>query len=279
MSDVYELLARAGILFDPFHAYVTCTPAPDIANLGKARVKLFGTDGDTVTIATPETAWDKNHMPNPNTGRWYRVLTLPSPCTIGVQVGDIVCCNLSFRSHLMSIGGLNHALFSEQFVVSRLIKDDRMKTLDHHPLGKHVLTRRNDQKHLKIIRAAQASGAILVPETTLKWGQKTSEVMAMDPREQAQREADYQEKPPERENDGVRVHFEEVIAVTDDSRCKPGDMVAFKRLAATVVEFMGVTLHAVPYTAQVGRVPAECFADEYKLSPSDFQLRDQALAS
>lgn len=279
MSPVHELLAGAGLLFEPFHAYVTCTPAPDIANLGKARLQLFGTGGDAVAIATPETAWDKNHLPNPNTGRWYRVLTLPSPCTLGVQVGDIVCCNLSFRSHLMTVGGLKHALFSEQFVVSRLMKDDRLKTLDHHPLGKHVLTRRNDDKHLKIIRAAESKGAILIPETTLKWGQKTSEAMALDPKEEAQREADYQEKPPERENDGVRVHFEECIAVTDDSRCQPGDMVAFKRLAATVVEFMGVTLHAVPYTAQVGRVPARCFEAGYTLSPSDFELRDQKLAS
>ncbi len=275
MIPIHETLAGAGLLFEPFHAYVTCTPAPDIANLGRARLKLFGGSGEEVAIATPENAWDKNRLPNPNVGRWYRVLTVPDPCTIGVQVGDIVCCNLSFRSHLLCIGGLNHALFSEQFVVSRLMKDDRLKTLDHHPLGKHVLTRRNDDKHLKIIRAAESAGAILIPETTLKWGQKTSEAMALDPAEEARREADYQEKPPERENDGVRVHFEEVLSVTDGSRCQPGDMVAFKRLAATTIDFMGITLHAVPYTAQVGRVPARCFDEGYTLSPADFQLRDQ----
>jgi hypothetical protein len=263
------------IEFEPFHAYYTCKPAPDIADLGKQRVHLVGGNGDAVSIATPGTAWDKNHNPHPNQGRWYRVLTVPEPNRLELSVGDIVCCRLGMRSHLVEIGpnpdepskALGHAFFSEQFVVSRMIKDDAAKALDHHPLGAHVLTRRCDEKNKRILNL----GALAAPESLLGMGQKTSEPVRLDPQEEAQRAAQYRDTPPERENDGVRVRFEEVIAVGPGARVEPGDMLAYKPLAATQIDFMGVTVNAVPYAAQLGRVPARCFEPDHALSVADLQ--------
>jgi len=243
--------------FEPLHAYYACAEDPEAADAGKARILLGGTL--QTAVATPATAWLKNHLPAPNKGRWYRVVALPEPNPLGLERGDTVCCNLTMRSHCIDVAGDGHALFDEKFVVSRMTFQRQ-----HIPLGRHVLTRRNDEKHLEILRKKGESGVVLRPESTLNWGQKTSEPVALDPQEQEQRE---RQQMPERENDGVRVLFQEVVAVPEPNpdlpaqlaRIQIGDMVGFKRLAATEVDFMGSTVHAVPLTAMVERVPASEF--------------------
>lgn len=236
---------------------LSLTPAPDIHQYGALNIVIAGQETQAVERVV---SYMKSKNP-PNTGRWYRVQRLGDGYAGPLRPGNAVLANLTMRHHVLDVFGAKHSLYSADKIALRLKANMEAKTMTFEPLEGWVVTMPNDEKHTAILRRDPRAG-IIMPNSALNLGQRTDEV-AEDPNDP---------DAPEREHDGVRAMFGEVMAVPEGSKFEVGDMLSFKGIAAVEFTFLGQTFHAVPcagnHNAVLGRVRRSWFEAEFPYDAS-----------
>ena len=243
--------------YDPDGKLLSLAPAPDIHQHGALRIRM----GRRMQQAVERpVSYLKSQCP-PNTGRWYRVQRIGDGYRGPLRIGNAVLANLTMRHHVLDVMGAKHSLYSADKIAVRLRANQETKTMTFEPLEGWVVTMPNDEKHARILRR-DPKAHIILPGVALAKGQRTSEVVTdkNDP------------DAPEREHDGVRAMFEEVVAAPEGCKFEPGDMLNFKHIAAVEFTFMGQTFHAVPcsetHTAVLGCVRKRWFEGEAAEAPA-----------
>lgn len=231
--------------FTPFERWVTLREAPDLHQ-------------DTETIIRSVSY--SRRTSEPNTGRWYRVVEVAADLPPYFGPGTPVMCNLSMLSDNLTIGDEDVALMPFSQCAGIRIGTETMAHLGTRhpviPIGDFVLCVDNDEKH-KTILGLKTS--LHTPLSTLGRGQRTDE----------QYEDSGDVKNINRENDGVRMMFSEVIEVGPEvpasRNLQKGDMVAFRAgLCGIKFDLFGISYRLVRCSERnseiVGKVPASEFS-------------------
>lgn len=247
--------------FTPFERWVTLTEAPDLHQDTAAKVMV----GGEVKLATWKPVSYSRRTSEPNSGRWYRVVEVAEGLPPYFGPGTPVVCNLSMLSDNLSIGSETVALMPFSQCAGIRIGTETMAHLGTRhpviPIGDYVLCVDNDEKHRAILNLPATT--LHLPLSTLGRGQRTDE-------QYENHRDEFGETPnPNRENDGVRMMFSEVIEVGPEvpqaRNLQKGDMVAF-RANVTGIKFdlYGVSYRLVRCSERnsevVGKVPAGEFA-------------------
>lgn len=242
--------------FTPFERWVTLREAPDLHQDTEAKVTVGGKE----LVAVQKAVSYSRRTSEPNTGRWYRVIEVAEDLPPYFGPGTPVVCNLSMLSDNLTIGDEDVALMPFSQCAGIRIGTETMAHLGTRhpviPIGDYVLCVDNDEKH-KAILGLKTS--LHTPLSTLARGQRTDE-------QYENHKDEFGETPnPNRENDGVRMMFSEVVEVGPDvpanRKLQKGDMVAFRAQCSGIkFDLFGVSYRLVRCSERnsevVGKVPA-----------------------
>ena len=242
--------------FTPFERWVTLREAPDLHQDTDAKVVIDGKE----LVAVQKAVSYSRRTSEPNTGRWYRVVEVAEGLPPYFGPDTPVVCNLSMLSDNLTIGDEDVALMPFSQCAGMRIDAETMAHLGTRqpviPVGDYVLCVDNDDKHKAILGLKTA---LHTPLSTLSRGQRTDE--------QYENKDDVQN--PNRENDGVRMMFSEVVEVGPEvpasRNLQKGDMVAFRAQCSGIkFDLFGVSYRLVRCSERnseiVGKVPASEFS-------------------
>lgn len=234
----------------PFEHWVTLEPAPDLHQ-------------DTDALFKPVNY--SRRKAEPNTGRWFRVVEAGDEVPKYIGPGAPVMCNLTMLSDEIDVGDEKLMTMPFRSVAGVRVGNATMLEMgaEHPvlPIGDYVLCVDNDRKH-ELILGRKPGSAIVAPLMTLARGQRTDEAYETHVGEDG-----WETERVNRENDGVKMMFSEVVAVgpeVPEGRLEQGDMVAFRpNICGIRFDLFGISYRLVrcskTNSETMGKVPKVIF--------------------
>lgn len=237
--------------FVPFETWVSLEPAPDLHQDAKEGIHK------PVSYS--------RRKATPNTGRWFRVVEVGDEVPKYIGAGAPVMCNLTMLSDELDVGDESVSLIPFRQIAGVRVGNATMLELgaEHPvlPIGDYVLCVDNDRKH-SLILGRDPNSSLHVPLVTLARGQRTDEAYETHVGEDG-----WETENKNRENDGVKMMFSEVVAVgpeVPEGRLEQGDMVAFRpNICGIRFDLFGISYRLVRCSRvnseTMGKVPKAIF--------------------